>query len=357
MTSSSAMAYSLFDSVCQWDNLLLAHRKASKGKRGKAAAAAFESRLADRLLDLQAALVEGRYAPGNYTHFQIHEPKHRRISAAPFRDRVVHHALCNVIEPLFEPGFIAHSYANRTGKGTHQALDCCQRFARRYRYALRGDVVQFFAAIDHEILLARLAGRLKDERLTTLIERIVASGDRVLEQQYDMVWFPGDDLLAACRARGLPIGNLTSQFWANVYLDPFDHFVNRTLHCPAYLRYVDDFVLFADEPETLRRWREAAIEFLARLRLTLHEQSCQVTPTRCGIPWLGFVVYPDHRKLKARKALHATRRLRYRFRDWKSGAISFAEFDASVKGWVNHARHGDTWGLRREVLRRMRTAR
>ena len=170
-----------------------------------------------------------------------------------------------------------------------------------------------------------------------------------------MHWFSGDDLFAACRPRGLPIGNLTSQFWSNCYLDPFDHFVKRELGCKAYLRYVDDFALFSNDKQQLWRWKQAIIARLARYRLTLHEAACQVTPTRCGAPWLGFVIFPDHRKLKARKARYATRRLAQRYAAWRDSAISFADFDASVKGWVNHVRFADTWGLRKTVFRRLAT--
>jgi len=334
---------------------LQAFAKAAKGKRGKASTAAVERRLADELLILQEELRGEHYRPGRYVHFFIHEPKRRRISAAPFRDRIVHHAVCNLIEPLFERGFIDDSYANRRGKGTHRALDRFQQFARRYPFALRADIVQHFAAIDHVILSSILGRKTPDPALQRLIEVIIASGRGVLDQKYQMHWFPGDDLLAACRPRGLPIGNLTSQFWSNCYLDPFDHFVKRQLRCPAYLRYVDDFALFSDDRDQLWDWRQAIIARLARYRLTLHENACQVTPTCCGIPWLGFLIFPEHRRLKARKARHATRVLCARYDDWREGRISFAELDASVKGWANHVRYADTWGLRREVYRRMAT--
>lgn len=199
-----------FARVTAWDNLLLAWRKAALGKRGKYSVAAFEHRVADRLLTLKDALEAGAWRPGKYVHFYIHEPKRRRISAAPFGDRVVHHALCNVIEPVFEQLFIPDSYANRPGKGTHRAVERLRQFAKRYRFALRLDIVKHFPSIDHDILLNTLARYLDDERILDLCAKIVASGDRVLEQEYEMVWFPGDDLLAACRPRGLPIGNLTS---------------------------------------------------------------------------------------------------------------------------------------------------
>jgi hypothetical protein len=162
--------------------------------------------------------------------------------------------------------------------------------------------------------------------------------------------FPGDDLLAACRPRGLPIGNLTSQFWSNCYLHGLDLFVKRELGCVAYLRYVDDFALFSDNKDELWAWKTALIKRLARLRLTLHDNSAQVTPTAIGIPWLGFVVFPGHTRVKARKVRHGTRRLTTQYDAWLAGDISFAAFDASVQGWINHVRYADSWGLRAHVL-------
>lgn len=339
-----------FDTVCSWPHLLRAFGCAARGKRRTPAAAAFEYQLSDRLLQLRHELLHGTYVPGAYTHFFIHEPKRRKISAASFRDRVVHHALSAVIEPRFERVFIPDSYANRIGKGTHRAIDRLQQFARRYRYVLRADIRQHFASIDHAVLLAGLGRLIPEPDVMALIERIVAGGRDVLRDEYDMAWFPGDDLLAACRPRGLPIGNLTSQFWSNCYLHPFDLFVKRELGCRAYLRYVDDFALFADSKATLWRWKAAVQARLARLRLTIHDRGAQVTPTAGGVTWLGVVVFPEYRKVKARKVRHATRRLRERYKAYRAEEISFGEFDATVQGWINHVRHADSWGLRRHLL-------
>ncbi|MEW8440456.1 MAG: reverse transcriptase domain-containing protein [Candidatus Thiodiazotropha taylori] len=348
MISSS----SYFSQVVSWENLLLAWRKASRGKRSRATTGQFEHQIADRLLALQEELRSGSYRPGKYTHFYIHEPKRRLISAAPFRDRVVHHALCNVIEPEFERRFIGDSYANRLNKGTHRAIDRLQTFSRRYRYAIRLDIVRHFPSIDHQILFEGVSRVIQDEDILALISTILASGQGVLEQEYRMVWFPGDDLLAVCRPRGLPIGNLTSQFWSNCYLHPLDLFIKRELGCRAYLRYVDDFVLFSDSKRELWQWKKAIGERLASLRLTVHETSAQVTPTNQGIPWLGFVVYPEFRRIKGRKLRHTCRRLSERYDAWRSGSISFGKFDASVQGWINHVRYADSWGLREAVLSR-----
>ncbi|GAB4542793.1 MAG: RNA-directed DNA polymerase [Anaerolineae bacterium] len=340
----------LYPRVWDWDNLYLAYRKARKGKRGKRPAAEFEFRLEDNLVALQEELATKTYQPGSYHSFLIYEPKRRLISAAPFRDRVVHHALCNIIEPIFERRFIHDSYANRVGKGTHRALERCREFARRTRYVLQCDVRQHFPSIDHTILRGILARYITCPDTLWLIDQILASGVGVLSEEYAMHWFPGDDLLAANRPRGLPIGNLTSQFWANCYLNPFDHFVKRELKCPAYLRYVDDFLLFSNDKGQLRQWRAAIIEYLATLRLTLHETRAQARPVTEGIPFLGFIVFPTHLRLKRRVGIAFRRRLGRRLAAYAAGEIEFEQLAASVLGWIEHARHGDTWGLRRKLL-------
>jgi len=340
-----------YNQVLAWPNLLLAYRKAARHKRGKSAAAGFEHQLADHLLGLQDDLTRFTYQPGAYTHFFIHEPKRRRISAAPFRDRVVHHALCNIIEPLFERQFITHSYANRAGKGTHRAVDTLQAFARRCRYVLRADIVRHFPSLDHAVLFDILADTVHDNDTRWLMERVIASGAGVLADEYEMVYFPGDDLFAANRPRGLPIGNLTSQFWSNCHLNPLDWFIIQDLGCPAYLRYVDDFALFSDSKRQLYAWKQALMAFLATLRLTIHEPQAQVIPCAHGIPWLGFVVYPTHRRLKARNVVRFSQRLEHNIDLYEAGEITFAELDASVQGWVNHVRYADTWGLREHVFR------
>jgi hypothetical protein len=347
MTISSDI---LFPHVVTWPNLLQAYRKAARGKRGHYPAAAFEFQLADQLLALGSELENGTYRPGPYHHFTIHEPKRRKISAAPFRDRVVQHALCNIIEPLFEQRFYNHSYANRVGKGTHRAIDALQAHARCYRYVLRLDIVQHFPSLDHTVLKQELFRIVIDERIRWLIEIILASGSGVLAEEYDLVYFPGDWLLDAIRPRGLPIGNLTSQFWSNCYLNPLDWFVVRELGCRAYLRYVDDFALFSKSKRELRAWRSKIIRFLAGLRLTIHEKKGHITPTGQGIPWLGFVVFPTHRRLKRRNVVNFRRRLEHNITLYRRGEITFAEMDASVQGWINHVRYGDTWGLRQHLF-------
>ena len=339
----------LYPQVHDWDNLYLAYHKARQGKRRTPGVATFEFNQEQELITLHQQLAQKTYQPGPYHSFYIHEPKRRLISAAPFRDRVVHHALCNIIEPLFDRTFIHDSYANRLGKGTHRALDRAQQFARRYPYVLQGDVRQFFPSLDHDILRQILSRKIADADVLWLIDQIITSGVGVLSEQYEMRWFPGDNLLAAFRPRGLPIGNLTSQFWANCYLNPFDQFVKRELHCPAYVRYVDDFLLFAPDKTTLWTWHEAIMAKLSELRLTIHP-GAHPRPVTEGIPFLGFVVYPTHRLVKRRKVVHFRRRLGHLYHAYLTNEVTQEQMKATVQGWINHVRYGDTWGLRQAVL-------
>ncbi len=202
-------------------------------------------------------------------------------------------------------------------------------------------------------MLKTLQRHIGDRRLLELCERIIASGQGVLAEAWTPVVFDGDDLFALLRPRGLPIGNLTSQFWANVYLHPLDLFIKQELHCRAYLRYCDDLLLFADDKATLHAWAAAIRERLAQLRLTLHERRVRVAPTAAGLPWLGWVVTPQQRRLRRRNVVRFWRRYRRRLRAYGSGALSFAQLNASVQGWIGTVQHGSTTGLRRAVLRQV----
>jgi hypothetical protein len=264
--------------------------------------------------------------------------------------------LVNVIEPLWERRFIDDSFANRVGKGTHRALDRCQQFARRWRYFLQCDIEQFFPAIDHALLRNELDRLIADEPVMQMCDLIINSGRGVLRDEYTMRWFEGDDLTAAVRPRGLPIGNLTSQFWANVHLNGFDHFVKRELKCEGYLRYVDDFVLFSDDKAQLHGWKSALIRQLARQRLTLHEERAQVYPVQTGIPFLGFRAYPSHRLLKRRNGVNFRRRFQSLVLKLARGETTLEQLQVSARGWAAHAGHGDTHGLRRAILGRWANA-
>jgi len=341
----------LYSHIYAFDNLYAAFRAARKGKRDRAAVASFEFDLEHNLLELEAELRDQTYRPGAYTNFYIYEPKQRLVSAAPFRDRVVHHALCRVLEPIWEARFINTSFACRVGRGTHKALDLAQAWVRRYRYAFHGDVVKYFPSIDHQILRELMAHHIADRQTLWLLDQILDSGVGVQADEYLQVCFPGDDLFALTRPRGLPIGNLTSQFMANVYLHELDLFVKHQLRCPAYLRYMDDSVLFSDDKAQLRDWQDAVRSFsAARLRLLLHPTKSAIFPVEVGLDFCGFRIFPTHRRLRRSSVRRFVRRFRHQRAAYWRGDLALDDMTASVQSWIAHAAHGDTWRLRARLF-------
>jgi retron-type reverse transcriptase len=339
------MGAPLFDRIAAFPNLLLAARRAAVGKRLRPNVAAFTLRLEAELLDLQRELVSRTYRPGPYRAFVIHEKKPRLISAAPFRDRVVHHAFCNVVEPLFDRGFLFDSYACRKGKGTHAAVDRASAYARRFRYVLKCDVAKYFPSIDQGILLDCLRRRIWDEGVCWLAETIVAGSN---PQEPILRYFPGDDLFTPqARRRGIPIGNQTSQFFANVYLDGLDHYAKETLRLPGYVRYVDDFLSFSNDKSQLHEARARMSAYCEGLRLTLHPRKCFIAPVSAGFTFLGFRIFPTHRRVEADNVGRFRRRLRRYRRDVEAGLLSAADAAHRIDSWHAHAAHADSVRLRR----------
>jgi len=340
----------LYPQICSFQNLLSAFWKARRHKSARPDVAAFEFDLERNLFQLEEELLSETYCPSSYHNFYIYEPKKRLVSAAPFHDRVVHHALVNVIEPIWEPRFIHDSYACRKGKGFHRAVDRAHYLLRRHHYALKGDIVKFFPSVDLQILMDILGRRIADPATMRLIGLILHSGAGVLDDEYVMTWFPDDDLFGPIRPRGLPIGNLTSQFWANVYLNELDQFIKRELKCGPYLRFADDLLLFDDDKAQLWAWQGAITQFLARLRLSLHEKKTVVLPVTDGVDWLGFRLYPTHRRLRRENVRRAARRLKGQQTAYAQGELSAGQLSHSVRSWIGHARFADTEALRRRLL-------
>ncbi len=232
----------LWPRVVGFDALWRAGRKARRGKRLRADVGEFEYQLERNLWRLHDELVNHDYRPGAFHTFRIFDPKERWISAAPYRDRVVHHALTAVLEEIFEPTFIHDSYACRRGRGVHAAARRAEHFARRSEWVLKLDIRQYFPSVDHQILRDLLARRVRDPDVLWLLEQVLCSYE---QPEPTPVWFPGDTLLTPLeRSRGLPIGNQTSQFFSNVYLNPLDHFVLQNLKPYGYVRYADDLLVF-----------------------------------------------------------------------------------------------------------------
>lgn len=330
----------LFDKICDWENLLMAAHRAAKGKKDKPAVSSFLFHKETELLRLQRTLTDKTWCPGGYRSFRIYDPKERLISAAPFPDRVVHHALCHVIEPIFERGFIYDSYANRKGKGTHSGIIRYQQYARKHPYVLKCDIRKFFPSLDHEVLKREIRRKIYCKNTLWLIDLIIDGSN---PQEEAVFYFPGDDLFTPLhRRRGLPIGNLTSQFWANVYLDRFDHYVKETLRTPGYIRYVDDFVLFADNKDQLHQWHTAVQTFLNDYRLLLHPDKTQIYRCADGVPFLGFQVFPYFRHVRKEKTKRYHRFLKTKIRSYKRLEIKPFELEQALNAWLGHVRFGQS---------------
>jgi len=338
----------LWPDVISLSNLFAAAKAAAAGKRFRQDVAGFRLNLENEILQLQRELVEGRYMPGPYRTFTVTEGKARLISAAPFRDRVVHHALTRVIEPIFERRFSDDSFACRKGFGTHKAIERARKGCRKYRYALKYDVAKYFASIDHEILKAQLARVIKCRQTLDLAGRIIDGSNR---QEDVACYFPGDDLFAPFEfRRGLPLGNQTSQFFANVYLNPLDHFVRRILKTDLYVRYVDDFVLFSDDKGQLNEKRERIAEFLCGLRLRIHPGKSRVYRTSDGITFLGWRIFPERTRLVRENVVRFRRRLETIRESYNEGRIGLAEVRQRIRAWIAHAAFGNTWKLRQQIF-------
>lgn len=338
----------LFESICSFENLLSAARKAQKGKRFRDNVGRFNANLENELIAIQSELLGKTYQPGRYRVFEIYRPKKRMISAAAYRDRVVHHALCNIIVPLIEKKFIFDSYSNRKGKGTHKAILRYQEFSRKNAFALKCDISKYFPSIDHGILKNEIRRTIACPDTLCLIERII---DNSNDQEPVNEYFRDDTLFTPFeRRKGLPIGNLTSQFFANVYLNPLDHFVKETLKCKYYLRYVDDLVVLGNDKAKLWKILGNIQAFLELFRLRLHEHKCHIRKTEQGVTFLGFRIFPDYRLLKRVNIVQTRRRLRRLQQEYGDGRKSLEDMRRSVHGWLGHAKFGNTYRLRSKLF-------
>ncbi len=338
----------LYPQIIAFENLLAAAKQAQRQKRYRDPVLDFNDHLECELLQLQRELQAQTYQPGTYKTFEIYEPKRRVISAAPYRDRVVHHALCNVIVPIFDRTFITTSYANRRGYGSHRALRQFVSYARSSRYVLQCDICKYFPSVDIAILKQLIRRKLKCKETLWLIDTIL---DNRSEGDSPIDYFPGDTLLTPLEhPKGLPIGNLTSQFFANVYLNGFDRYVKETLHVSQYVRYVDDFSSFSDDRAFLHDCRDKIEAYLATLRLKIHPIKSQLTQTRYGAIFVGFRVLPDRIRVRNYNLQTGRRRLKRLQVDYASGRRSEHDVAQSLQSWNAHLAHGDTWRLRQKIF-------
>lgn len=333
----------LWDNMISFASLLRAAHRARRRKRYRPGVARFFFQLEPQLWQLHQELAERTYEPGEYQTFYVYEPKKRLISAAPFRDRVVQHVLTGTLEPIFEPCFIQDSYACRRGKGTHAAVRRAQQYARQFRYVLKADIRKFFPSLDHQILKDLLARKIKDPGVLWLAAKIIDGSN---PQEPVLHWFPGDDLFTASeRQRGIPIGNQTSQFFANAYLSPLDHFVKDRLGVRGYVRYVDDFLVFGNDKVALADVRGRVAQFLVGLRLQLHPDKTVISAIGDGVRFLGYRVFPTHRLLPKENIRRFRRRVRQLQAHYADGRIGPGDVRQRLMSWTGHARRADTYLL------------
>lgn len=323
-----------FEKIITFENLLLASKKAMTGKKTKSSVSAFYFNLENEIIGLQQELALGSYRPMEYTQFIIREPKVRKICSSEFRDRVVHHAICNIVEPTFEAKSIFDSYACRVNKGSHIAVVRCQQFARTFRYYLKCDIRKFFESIDHAVLKRLLRRVFKDEKLLTLLDIII--DHRV----------PG-----TATGRGLPIGNLTSQHFANFYLGELDHFIKDRHGVRGYVRYMDDFISFSNDKESLRVLLADIDRFVTEeLKLELKESVTTLAPVTEGVPFLGFRIFTGIIRIKRENLVRMNQKIKKKEKLYLKGQITERNLIQSVSSIVAHVSHVNSLAARRKIF-------
>ena len=325
----------LYNRIFDFENLYQAYLLARREKRYHGDVMRFTAHLETNLVKLQRHLENRTYRTGSYKYFTVYEPKERLIAALPFADRVVHHALCNVIEPIFERSFISDSYACRVDKGVLAGVTRTTQFLRdssRRRgqvYCLKGDVQKYFQSIDHKTLLH-------------IVGRKISCGDTL-----DLI----REIIGSAGSRGIPIGNLTSQLFANVYLNELDHYVKDGMGVRYYVRYMDDFIILNPDRARIHQLLEKIRRFLSqRLQLSLNKKT-QIFPVKDrDIDFLGYRIWLDHRLLRKGNVKRTKRKIKALMKGYTEGRVRIEDLRASVMSWLGHAKHADTWGLRRRIV-------
>lgn len=342
----------LFEVIVDYENLWQAYKNAAKGKRFRREVLAFTRNLEENLITIQNELIYKIYEVGRYREFHIFEPKKRLIMALPFRDRVVQWAVYRVIEPLLNRQFIQDSYACRKGKGVQVAADrlqyWTQKLTRGYErpYYLKLDISKYFYRIDHDVLLSILHHRFEDLNLMWLLEKIIRSehtkfgvplGDHGFEQE-------------RIDGMGMPIGNLTSQLFANLYLNELDQYVKHELHMHHYIRYMDDIIILHPDKLVLRDALEEIDLFLRfELRLQMNNKTT-IRPLSTGIEFVGYRIWPTHRKLKKKTVKKMKKRLKYLRKTYAKGKVSLDDTRSTIMSYLGYMKHANCYRLKNKVL-------
>jgi retron-type reverse transcriptase len=326
----------LWNGVIDFENLYRAYRAAKKGKRYRYESLEFKRELEENLIILQNELIWKTYKPLPLRQFYVYEPKQRLISAPAFRDRVVHHSLCSVIEPIFESKFINETFACRVGRGTHVAMrhiSKCARIANRLwgnYYVLKCDIHKYFPSIDHNVLKRILRRAIRDRHVLNLINTIIDS--------FEM------------EGKGIPIGALTSQLFANAYLDPLDHFIKEKCRIKYYARYMDDFVIIHHDKSYLRDLMGEINNFVKdRLNLALNPKS-GIFPGKHGIDFCGYRIWPSHIKARKSTLKRAKRRLRKMAVMYRANPGILQHAHDSIQSFLGYIKHCSGWRSAKSIL-------
>lgn len=292
----------LFEFITDFDNLRLAYLKARRGKSEKQDVINFEKNINENLARIRNELLDGSYHMKPYRFFTITDPKERLICAAEFEDRIVHHAIINILEPVFERHFIFHTYGCRKGKGTLKAVYFAQSCGRSCPYFLKLDVRKFFDNINHSILKWQLQKIIKDKKCLSLFDVIIDS------------YFTKNDA-------GLPIGNLTSQFMANFYLSELDHFIVEQLKPKYYVRYMDDMIIFGKSFQKLKHYFDI-IKIYCKKNLALELKIPVLNYTKDGVPFLGYLIFPSCLQVLNKKMKYKMKKIKQIIYYEKKGYIT-----------------------------------
>ena len=331
----------LYLKICSYENLEKAFQKARTGKTLKPYVVEFEQCLKENLQTLQVELFFQTYKPRPLETFILRDPKTRKISKSDFRDRIIHHAICNIIEPLFEKSFIFDSYANRIGKGTLKAIERFEHFAgivsRGYTrpcFVLKADIRHYFETVDHAILLRVLSKKIQDQRLLWLIQVILSN------HQTEKL------------GKGMPLGNLTSQFFANVFLNELDQFVKHKLRAKYYIRYVDDFVILDSSKERLIEYKSKINLFLReKLDLNLHPEKSKILRLEDGVGFLGLRIFPDHKRIQKRNIRRFDKKFKRLHELYKNSHIEREKVLEHFEGWLSYISHANSFKYRKHLVR------
>lgn len=322
------------------EGLFLAWNEFKRGKENRLDVQKFFLDLERNIFDLYGKVKSGTYQHSAYTSFFVCDPKLRNINKAEVIDRVMHHSIVKHIEPLFEKSFIFDSYSSRMGKGTHRGVERLKKFClkltknrTRTAWALKCDIRKFFDSMDHDLLISLLRKKIRDEKLMEIVGKIIRSYNTR----------PG---------KGVPLGNLTSQIFSNVYLDKLDQFVKRDLGIKHYLRYADDFILLDVKKEQLEKLVPVLKDFLEyELKLQLHPDKLLIRKIHRGIDFLGYIVYPTHIILRTKTKKRMLRKIAAKKKDLEAGIIDGETFNQTLQSYLGMLTHCRGAGIRDEIER------